>query len=40
LRKLLQQLETAGLVSKDKRGRKLTPKGQKLLSEVAKGMKK
>jgi small subunit ribosomal protein S19e len=40
IRKLLLQLEAAGLVSKDKKGRKLTPKGQKLLSAVAKGMKK
>jgi small subunit ribosomal protein S19e len=40
LRKLLQQLEAAGLVAKDKKGRKLTPKGQKLLSAVAKEIKK
>jgi len=40
LRKLLQQLEAADLVAKNKKGRKLTPKGQKLLSSVAKGMKK
>jgi small subunit ribosomal protein S19e len=40
LRKLLQQLEAAGLVTKDKKGRKLTPQGQKLLSSLAKGLKK
>jgi len=40
IRKLLQQLEAAGLVAKDKKGRKLSPKGQKLVSSVAKGMKK
>jgi len=40
LRKILQQLETAGFVAKDKKGRKLTPKGQKLLSSVAKELKK
>jgi small subunit ribosomal protein S19e len=40
IRKLLQQLESTGLVAKDKKGRKLTPKGQKLLSSIAKGMKK
>lgn len=40
LRKLLQQLEAAGFVAKDKKGRKLTPKGQKFLSSVAKMVKK
>jgi len=40
LRKILQQLESAGLVAKDKKGRKLTPAGQKLLSKVAKEIKK
>jgi small subunit ribosomal protein S19e len=40
LRKILQQLETAGLVVKGKKGRKLTPQGQKLLSAVEKAMKK
>lgn len=40
IRKLLQQLEAAGLVAKDKKGRKLSPKGQKLVSSVVKGMKK
>lgn len=40
IRKLFQQLETAGYVTKDKKGRKLTPAGQKLLAQVAKGMKK
>lgn len=35
LRKILQQLEKAGLVEKTKRGRKITPKGQKLLDNIA-----
>ena len=38
LRKILQQLEQAGLVEKNenKKGRKLTPKGRKLLDKIAK----
>ncbi len=37
IRKALQELEKAGLIEKDEnRGRKLTPKGMKLLSNVAK----
>lgn len=37
IRKILQQLEVAGLVQKaDKRGRVLTPKGRELLEEAAK----
>jgi len=40
LRRLLQQLEEAGFVAKDKKGRKLTAKGQKLLSSITKEMKK
>lgn len=40
IRKIFQQLEAAGLVTKGKKGRKLTSQGQKLLSAVAKGMKK
>lgn len=37
IRKILQQLETAGLVEKlaDKKGRKLSPMGRKLLDKVA-----
>jgi small subunit ribosomal protein S19e len=35
IRKILQQLEKAGLVEKAKRGRKLTPLGRKLLDRVA-----
>ncbi|MCX8184815.1 MAG: 30S ribosomal protein S19e [Sulfolobales archaeon] len=35
LRKLLQQLERAGLVSRTPRGRVLTPKGQSLVSSIA-----
>jgi small subunit ribosomal protein S19e len=35
LRKVLQQLEKAGLVEKNKGGRKLTPKGQKFLNGIA-----
>lgn len=41
LRKILQQLESAGLVQKEKaNGRKITPKGQSLLNSIAKSMKK
>ena len=40
LRKILQQLESAGFVKKEKgAGRKITPKGQSFLNNVAKGMK-
>ncbi|MEM5879196.1 MAG: 30S ribosomal protein S19e [Candidatus Aenigmatarchaeota archaeon] len=35
IRKILQQLEKAGLVEKTARGRKITPKGQKLLNNMA-----
>jgi len=35
LRKILQQLEKSGLVQKDKKGRKITSKGQKFLDKVA-----
>jgi len=40
LRKLLQQLEAAGFVEKAKKaeGRKLTPKGQKFLDNLAHGL--
>ena len=40
LRKILQQLESAGLVAKDKKGRKITPKGQKFVNSVAAELKK
>jgi len=40
LRKILQQLEAAGLVTKDKKGRRLTPAGQKFVNSVAKEIKK
>jgi len=36
IRNILHQLERAGLVSKTKEGRALTPKGRKLLDELAK----
>ena len=36
LRVILQDLEKAGFVKKEKKGRALTPSGQKLLSKVAK----
>ena len=39
IRKILQQLENAGLVEKDKKGRKITSKGMSLLSKVAKWCK-
>uniref|UniRef100_A0A7C2ZR55 Small ribosomal subunit protein eS19 n=1 Tax=Ignisphaera aggregans TaxID=334771 RepID=A0A7C2ZR55_9CREN len=35
IRKILQQLERAGLVSKTPKGRVITPKGRKLLDELA-----
>jgi small subunit ribosomal protein S19e len=40
IRKILQQLEKAGLVEKGQRGRKITSKGQKLLDKVAFEVKK
>jgi len=40
IRKILQQLEAAGFVEKkDKKGRKLTKKGQSFLSQAAKAVK-
>ncbi|MEM5773214.1 MAG: 30S ribosomal protein S19e [Candidatus Aenigmatarchaeota archaeon] len=39
IRKILQQLEKAGLVEKTKKGRKITAKGQKLLDNIAKEVK-
>jgi small subunit ribosomal protein S19e len=36
LRKILQQLEKAGLVEKDKKGRKLTSKGRSFIDKLAK----
>lgn len=38
IRKILQQLEKAGLIEKSKKGRKLTPHGHRLLSKVAKAV--
>ncbi|MBI2543177.1 MAG: 30S ribosomal protein S19e [Candidatus Aenigmarchaeota archaeon] len=35
IRKILQQLESAGLVDKSKKGRNLSPKGRKLLDKIA-----
>jgi small subunit ribosomal protein S19e len=35
IRKILQQLEKAGLIEKATKGRKITPKGQKLLNNIA-----
>ncbi|MEN2974812.1 MAG: 30S ribosomal protein S19e [Candidatus Caldarchaeales archaeon] len=41
IRKILQQLESAGLVEKtDKKGRRLTDKGRELLDEAAKAILK
>jgi len=41
IRKILQQLETAGLLEKaDKKGRRLTSKGRELLEEAAKAIMK
>jgi len=40
LRKILQQLESAGLVMKEKKGRKITAKGQKFVDSVATEVKK
>ncbi|MEM5854003.1 MAG: 30S ribosomal protein S19e [Candidatus Aenigmatarchaeota archaeon] len=39
IRNILQQLEKAGLVEKTVKGRKITPKGQKLLDDIAKEVK-
>lgn len=39
LRKIIQQLEKAGLVEKGKRGRRLTKKGRSFLDKAAKGVK-
>jgi small subunit ribosomal protein S19e len=35
IRKMLQQLEKAGLVDKDRKGRKVTAKGRKLMDKIA-----
>jgi len=35
VRKILQQLETASFIAKTPRGRKVTPKGQKFLDNIA-----
>lgn len=35
IRKILQQLEKAGLIQKANKGRKITPKGQKFLDNIA-----
>jgi len=40
IRKILQQLEKAGLVEKSAKGRKISPKGQKLLNGIAAEVKK
>jgi len=40
IRKILQQLEKAGLVEKAKKGRKLTSKGRKFLDKIASEVKK
>lgn len=40
VRKILQQLEAAGLVTKNKRGRVLTDKGRSLLDQVATDLRK
>lgn len=40
IRLMLQQLEKEGLIAKGKKGgRSITPKGQKFLEQIAKGMK-
>ena len=40
IRKILQQLEAAGFVKKkDKKGRRITPRGQSLLDNVAKSIR-
>ena len=40
IRKILQQLEKAGLVERDKKGRKLSNKGKSFLDKVAKELSK
>lgn len=40
IRKILQQLEDAGLVEKTKKGRVLTPKGRSLLDKLASEIRK
>ena len=40
LRKILQQLEAAGLMTKDKKGRRLSPAGQKFVNSSAEEVKK
>lgn len=41
IRKALQQFEAAGLVKKEeKKGRTITPKGQSMLNNIAKGIRK
>jgi small subunit ribosomal protein S19e len=40
LRKILQQLEAAGLVAKDRNGRSLSIEGRKFLDSVAHGLRK
>lgn len=39
LRTILQQLEAAGFVKKEKKGRLITPQGQKLVDGAAKNLK-
>ncbi|RLG61165.1 30S ribosomal protein S19e [Candidatus Geothermarchaeota archaeon] len=40
IRKILQQLEKAGLVKRTKKGRMLTPEGQSLLDKIANSLRK
>lgn len=40
IRKILQQLESAELVKTKKRGRMISPKGQKMLDNIANGLVK
>jgi len=40
LRKILQQLEAADFIAKDKKGRKITPKGQKFVNGIAAEIRK
>jgi small subunit ribosomal protein S19e len=40
IRKILQQLEKAGLVEKTAKGRKIKPAGQRLLDRIAREMRK
>lgn len=39
IRTILQQLETAGYVKKEKKGRSVTPQGQKFVDQAAKTVK-